>query len=94
MKTVGLEREPCYTALSYTWGLPRSLWKTGAHQAFNAWLHHDNLAFDMTKLTAPQTETSQRATVKATCNGKHIMILPNLFQGMKQLRNKRHEEWF
>ncbi|KAH7024524.1 heterokaryon incompatibility protein-domain-containing protein [Microdochium trichocladiopsis] len=98
MKTADLELGPRFTALSYTWNLSRSTWSRGARRILNFWMYED---FDeFVELFRPETESQAEmymhlnAFKKVTCNGKPMKVHQNLFQGLKQLRKKRQEEWF
>ncbi|KXJ89561.1 heterokaryon incompatibility protein-domain-containing protein [Microdochium bolleyi] len=91
MLTVELDRNPQFTALSYTWRRQRSqftAWRRWASESFMQLVQDKPVDFSV-----PDPDDELRATRKVTCNGHEMMVFDNLFEALKQLRRGRPGEW-
>ncbi|KAH7018152.1 heterokaryon incompatibility protein-domain-containing protein [Microdochium trichocladiopsis] len=91
MRTVELDRNPRFTALSYTWRRQRSqvtAWRRWAYHFFMELVQDRPADYSL-----PDPDDELRATRKVTCNGYEMMVFENLFEALKQLRRGRPGEW-
>lgn len=91
MQTAELDRNPLFTALSYTWRRQRSA--VGAWAKNTMAIIKQSAKTGTTKFEAPEFDEDPTASRKVTCNGREMRVFENLFAALKQLRRKQQGVW-
>ena len=91
MQTAELDRQPVFTALSYTWRWQRSALSAFAKNTMTT--IKQSATTGTAKFEAPEFDEEATASHKVTCNGHEMRVFENLFAALKQLRRKRPGAW-
>ncbi|KAH7014503.1 heterokaryon incompatibility protein-domain-containing protein [Microdochium trichocladiopsis] len=93
MAQAELDRNPQFTALSYTWRQQRSslgTWTRWGYESLAELLKEKPVHYEL----PDADEEELRASRKVTCNGRTMKVFENLYEALKQLRRNRPGEWF
>ncbi|KAH7031467.1 heterokaryon incompatibility protein-domain-containing protein [Microdochium trichocladiopsis] len=91
MHIAELDRNPQFTALSYTWRQQRST--LGAFTRILASISKQTLKDEPLYLEAKDPDEDLVASRKVTCNGHRMMVFENLFEALKRLHRTMPGVW-